>query len=138
MASLFVGMLEIEEDDRYDFQEVLNIVNELIAPPPSRPSIAMLNSGSSQGGLGHSRGSRPGQTGPYSRTPKNSERGMYRNDVSPFRGRFGGTVKTNVAGADRSRKTPDRAQESRSPMRRQNVRQDFQSMQQRVSPINRR
>ena len=83
---------------------------------------------------------------PYCRTPKQNQqdKGQYRNDVSPFRGRFGGAVKNNSnPPADKPRRTPDRAQESRSPMRRQTqrlpngARQDFGSMQ-RVSPLSRR
>lgn len=96
----------------------------------------MLNSNGSQRALEISKGR--SAAGGYCRTPKQSDRGTYRNDVSPFRGRFGGAVKSNV-GTDRPRKTPERAHESRSPMRRQNKpqRQDFQSMQ-RVSPLGRR
>ena len=133
-------MLEIEEEDRYDFGELLDEVIPLISPPPSRPSLSMLNSNGSQRNLELSRGNRK-QNGMSNRTPKNAERGMYRNDVSPFRGRFGGTVKNNQ-GIDRSRKTYDRPHESRSPMRRQQQqqqkgRQDFQSLHQRASPFHR-
>ena len=116
-------MLEIEEEDRFDFQQALEMVNELIAPPPSRPSINMLNSNGSQKPLELSRGRRPNQNVPYNKTPKNSERAMYRNDVSPFRGRFGNTVKNNAGVGSQSRRSPMRGQESRSPMRRNNNRQ---------------
>ena len=74
----------------------------------------MLNSNNSQRNLELSRGNRtPGRaqvtTNPYiSKTPKN-DKGKYRNDVSPFRGRFGGAVKNNST-TDRLRKTPERAQ----------------------------
>ena len=101
----------------------------------------MLNSNGSQRGLEISKGRQ--QNASYNRTPKQAERGMYRNDVSPFRGRFGGAVKTTVNN-ERPRRTPERAHESRSPMRRQNMpqqnyggRQDFQSLT-RVSPYTRR
>jgi hypothetical protein len=119
--------------------------------------VHMLNSNSSQRNLEHSRGNRTpgrGQPAPYSKTPKN-DKGKYRNDVSPFRGRFGGAVKSNTAANDRMRRTPDRGNESRSPMRRNmqiNTRgdretfggrcvptpkeQDFQGMH--VSPLGRR
>lgn len=75
----------------------------------------MLNSNSSQRNLENSRGNRtPGraQVAPGSfnnRTPKN-DKAKYRNDVSPFRGRFGGAVKNNQGANDRPRKTPERAQ----------------------------
>lgn len=102
----------------------------------------MLNSNGSQRNLEYSKGRSNNNASPYTRTPKNSDKVLYRNDVSPFRGRFGPTVKN----ADKSRKTPERAQQSRSPMRRQGgkqqvqnnfMRQDFQSLQ-RVSPLCRR
>ena len=70
----------------------------------------MLNSNGSQRNIERSRGTRTHQMGQSNRTPKNAERGMYRNDVSPFRGRFGNTVKNNGPTNDRSRKTPDRSQ----------------------------
>ncbi len=110
VASLFVGMLEIEEEDRYTFEEILEIVSELLAPPPARPSgLHMLNSNGSQRALELSKGNRPGpSSGSYCRTPKQSDRGLYRNDVSPFRGRFGGTVKNNAGASDRFRRTPER------------------------------
>jgi hypothetical protein len=117
-------------------------VADLLAPPPARPApLNMLNSNGSQRNLELSRGNRGNPTGPYARTPKQTDKGLYRNDVSPFRGRFGGAVKNNTN--DKPRRTPERAQESRSPMRRQPQRQangsrpDFQSMQ-RVSPLGRR
>ena len=133
-------MLEIEEEDRLDFQDILDIVTDL--ENPARPSLNMLNSNGSQRNMELSRGNRPGMN--YARTPKQPEKGKYRNDVSPFRGRFGAPVKS-PPGLN-SRRTPDRAHESRSPMRRQNkpqpqnnfgVRQDFSSMP-RTSPIPRR
>ena len=87
---------------------------------PRPPALNMLQSGSShRNHMELSRGNRtPGRhevpSGPNNlRTPKNNEQGKYRNDVSPFRGRFGGAVK-NGPGA--SRKTPERI--NRSPMRR--------------------
>jgi hypothetical protein len=139
-----MGMLEIEEEDRFDFSELLQAVEQVQNPQPSRaPStVQMLNSNGSHRNLEYSKGRSNNNASPYARTPKNSDKGMYRNDVSPFRGRFGPTVKN----ADKSRKTPERSQQSRSPMRRQGgkqqvqnnfMRQDFQSMQ-RVSPLSRR
>jgi len=86
--------------------------------PSKNVSINMLKSGSSQRNqLEFSRGNRtPGRQAPPNpypvQTPKN-DKGKYRNDVSPFRGRFGGAVKT-----DRNKKTPERNQPNRSPMRR--------------------
>jgi len=86
----------------------------------------MLNSNSSQRNIELSRGNRtPGrnQNNPHAytsmnRTPK-ADPSKYRNDVSPFRGRFGGAVKNNTQN-DRVKKTPERGNESRSPMRRNN------------------
>ena len=85
--------------------------------------VHMLNSNSSQRHLEHSRGNRtPGRgvppPNPYNKTPKNDNKSKYRNDVSPFRGRFGGSVKNNNQGNDRMKRTPERGNESRSPMRR--------------------
>lgn len=118
VASMLIGMLEIEEEDRLDFQELLAQVSDILAPQQRAPALHMLSSNSSHRNLEHSRGNRtPGRNpAPYSKTPKNNDKGKYRNDVSPFRGRFGGAVKNNPN--DRLRRTPDRANESRSPMRR--------------------
>ncbi|CAM6005877.1 unnamed protein product [Sphagnum balticum] len=76
-----------------------------------------------------------GQTGPNvytNKTPARIDTGKYRNDVSPLRGRFGNTVKNT----DRLRKTPERAQESRSPMRRNlqiNVRSERENFGSRMA-----
>lgn len=107
---MLIAMLEIEEEDRLDFEELLSQVTEIIYRHQRSVGPNMLNSNSSQRNLEHSRGSRtPGRgqtpTG-YNRTPKN-DKSKYRNDVSPFRGRFGGAVKSNTAN-DRGRKTPER------------------------------
>ena len=85
----------------------------------------MLNSNSSQRNIEVSRGNKtPGrnQNTPQAytsvnRTPKAADPSKYRNDVSPFRGRFGGAVKNNPQ-HEKVRKTPERGNESRSPMRR--------------------
>jgi len=78
----------------------------------------MMSSNSSQRNIELSRGNRtPARQSNYnttSKTPK-ADKSKYRNDVSPFRGRFDSNVKNN---GDRQRKTPERPQESRSPMRR--------------------
>ena len=114
---MFVRMLEIEEEDRADFTELQGLVGAILNPQ-SR-GVAMLQSGSSyRGQVEYSRGNRtPGRQAPAPanpvRTPKASEQGKYRNDVSPFRGRFGGAVK-NGPGA--SRRTPE--QVNRSPTHR--------------------
>jgi len=103
------------------------MVNE-IANPPQRtgPGVYMLSSNSSQRNIDQSRGNRtPGRNQTanpqVNKTPKAADKGKYRNDVSPFRGRFGGAVKGNASTAPTStglRKTPERAAGSRSPMRR--------------------
>lgn len=113
-------MLEIEEEDRFSFEQIIELVNEILNPPP-RSYTHMLNSNNSQRHLEHSRNnrtpSRQVQPQVQKNTPKNADKGQYRNDVSPFRGRFGGAVKnTNPT---QQRRTPERAQGSRSPMRRQ-------------------
>lgn len=153
---MLICMLEIEEEDRVDFQELLAMVNEILYPQQRGVGMHMLNSNSSQRNLEHSRGNRTpgrGQVAAYNRTPKNDNKGKYRNDVSPFRGRFGGAVKSNTA--NNVRRTPERGNESRSPMRRNlqiNTRgeretfggrcvptpkeQDYQGMH--VSPLGRR
>ena len=41
-------MLEIEEEHRFDFHQILDTVADLLAPPPSRPTLNMLNSNGSQ------------------------------------------------------------------------------------------
>jgi hypothetical protein len=57
------------------------------------------------------------QNNPYNntlKTPK-ADKSKFRNDVSPFRGRFGSNVKT---AENKSRKTPERNLQSRSPISR--------------------
>ena len=84
----------------------------------------MINSNNSQRNIELSRGNKtPGRNqNTYNgynnpnKTPK-ADQNKYRNDVSPFRGRFGGAVKNNQN--EKLRKTPER-NESRSPMRRNN------------------
>jgi hypothetical protein len=94
---------------------VSRMLNELIfQQQPRAVGAQMLNSNNSQRNLELSRGNRtPGRAqvaanAYLSKTPKN-DKGKYRNDVSPFRGRFGGAVKNNST-TDRLRKTPERAQ----------------------------
>lgn len=106
---MFICMLEIEEEDRADFQELLAMVTDILHPQQRNIGVHMLNSNSSQRNLEHSRGNRTpgrGQAVPYGRTPKNDTKNKYRNDVSPFRGRFGGAVKSTTATNDRMRRTP--------------------------------
>lgn len=141
VAALFISMLEIEEEDRFDFHDVLATVSELLCP---QPRVASMLGSNGQRPLDLSRGNRtPGRAAPapYARTPKNNDKAKYRNDVSPFRGRFGGAVK-NGASQDRMRRTPERATESRSPMRRQfqaaTQRETFGGGMPTVSPLGRR
>ena len=72
----------------------------------------MLGSNNNQKNMEYSRGSRtPSKlnSNVYSqKSPRGAQGGTYRNDVSPFRGRFGSNVRPN--------KTPER--QSRSPLRR--------------------
>ena len=120
VARMLISMLEIEEEDRVDFQELLAMVTDILQPQRN-VGLNMLNSNSSQRNLEHSRGNRTpgrGQPAPYGKTPKNDTKNKYRNDVSPFRGRFGAAVKNTTATNDRIKRTPERANESRSPMRR--------------------
>ena len=140
-------------------------VNELLQQQQPKGAVGtyMLNSNSSQRNVEVSRGNKtPGRTSnaahgytSMNRTPK-ADPSKYRNDVSPFRGRFGGAVKNNTQN-DRVKKTPERGNESRSPMRRNNpgnakvdretfsnrcvpppMNQDFQSFHRGISPLNRR
>ena len=155
---MFIAMLEIEEEDRLDFKDLLAMVSDILFP--QKVGINMLNSNSSQRNLEHSRGNRTPGRAPVqparNRNDPRQEDNKYRNDVSPFRGRFGKQTPTS-AGTDRMRKTPDRGNQSRSPMRRNlqiNTRGeretfggrcmatpkelDFQGMHQNVSPLGRR
>lgn len=86
----------------------------MIRPPNSRmggSNCYMSNSNNSQRNMEMSRGNKGNYGNANNRTPKASK---YRNDVSPFRGRFGSNVKV----PDRLRKTPERNNNSsKSPMR---------------------
>jgi len=107
---MFVGMLEIEEKDRYDFEELYEVVQNLAAQH-SNYSI-----GSSKHMKNSSRPRTPTRkTLASSRTPKNNQNN-FRNDVSPFRARFG----ENIRVPERLGKTPERNRQAgnRSPLRR--------------------
>lgn len=118
LAAMFIAMLEIEEEDRVDFAEVLDLVDAMIKPQPKalpQLSTYMLNSNNSQR-MDQSRGTKgANRANGYATqlTPKAAGEGNYRNDVSPFRGRFGANVKV----PDRLKLTPERSPQSRSPMR---------------------
>lgn len=97
-AKVLIAMLEIEEGDRIDFTELLDCVESLM----TRCSRGMLGSNNNQRNMEHSRGGRTpsklSNAASYSsnqqRSPK-AQGGTYRNDVSPFRGRFGSNVRPN-------------------------------------------
>ncbi len=79
-----------------------------------RGSRNMLSSNNSQRNIQHSRGASnrtPSKINPSSfnqKSPKAQQGGTYRNDVSPFRGRFGSNVRPS--------RTPER--QNRSPIKR--------------------
>lgn len=68
------------------------------------------------------RQNRPDINNAYNRTPKGArpENNMYRNDVSPLRGRLGGNQRApqQRAGRTPERQINNRQQSSRSPLRR--------------------
>ncbi len=105
-------MLEIEEADRIDFAELLDNIDILI----SRTSKSMLGSNNNQRNMEYSRGSRTpsklnsnlSPNGYGQKSPRAVQGGTYRNDVSPFRGRFGSNVRPS--------RTPER--QNRSPLKR--------------------
>ena len=111
-------MLETEEADRFNFEELFEAVSEI---ERSRSKLVNSRMNSST----HSRDMQRGNHTPtrnrqdnYNRTPKGREN-RFRNDVSPFRGRFA----PNARVPDRVGRTPDRNkgrqhQTSRSPLRR--------------------
>lgn len=109
-------MLEIEENDRIGFKELSKVVDE-IRKKNRMTSSKMSSSSYSRGSRTPTRINRP-EPNAYNRTPKGRQ-DLYRNDVSPLRGRFGGNAKV----PQRVGKTPERErlrqqQNSRSPLRR--------------------
>lgn len=111
-AKILISMLEIEETDRADFTEVLDNIDMLI----SRTSKGMLGSNNNQRNMEYSRGNRTptklssnaGSNVYGQKSPRAVQGGTYRNDVSPFRGRFGSNVRPS--------RTPER--QNRSPLKR--------------------
>ena len=86
-------MLEIEESDRTDFTELLDNIDLLM----TRCSKNMIGSNNNQRNMEYSRGNRtPSKVNlnVYNqKSPRAAQGGTYRNDVSPFRGRFGSNVR---------------------------------------------
>lgn len=117
---IFIGMLETEEADRFTFEEIYQAVED-----SRKTHFKMVNS--RMNSSTHSRDMQRGNHTPTrnrveannaSRTPKGREN-PYRNDLSPFRGRFA----PNARMPERVGRTPDRnrvrqQQTSRSPLRR--------------------
>lgn len=107
-AQVLISMLEIDEANRITFDELLEQVEFLM----SKCSRNMLGSNNNQRNMEYSRGNRtPSKVNSnvYSqKSPRASQGGTYRNDVSPFRGRFGSNVRPS--------KTPEK--QNRSPLRR--------------------
>ena len=112
---MFVAMLEIEENDRIGFEELFSVANE-ISKKNRMTSSKMSSSSNQRGNRTPTRMNRQDPSG-YNQTPKGRSE-IYRNGVSPLRGRFGGNAKV----PQRVGKTPERQrvrqQTSRSPLRR--------------------
>ena len=120
---MFIGMLETEEADRFTFEDLFQVSEDLRS---ARSKLGNSRMNSSTHSRDMQRGnrtptrSRPNANG--NRTPKGREENLYRNGLSPFRGRFA----PNARMAERVGRTPDRSrmgqqqqqQTSRSPLRR--------------------
>ena len=118
--SLFIGMLETEEEDRFTFEDLFEGVED-IRRTRSKLGNSRMNSSTHSRDMHRGGNHTPTRGRPdagYSRTPRGRDN-PYRNDVSPFRGRFA----ANARVPERVGRTPDRnkngrQQISRSPLRR--------------------